>query len=401
MTSDNQEYAAQLPHYALNPQLSGFSCIRCATPLPIGDYAEGCPGCFASGQPAAVRPEFQRLPTTVGATDGRDMTRYAAWMPYSSWVTLGEGGTPCNPLRALASEVGASAIFFKNEGMNPSGSHKDRVSCLTVTRALDIGATKIVAASSGNGGASLALYAAAAGLGCRIVATSALSLIHRRAITATGAELVFVEDSLERWRLVMKMVKEQGWFPATNYLNPPVGSNHFGVEGLKTVAYELLEDLGRDSIDAVLVPTSRGDLVWGLCEGFRELMEMGFLKTLPKLFAIEPFPRISAVLNGRVLTNSFPGKTTLFSIGGSTVTYQAVEAIRATGGSAVVIDDQTVIRDQARLARHGCYVELSSAATLTALEILLKRGAVKRDDAVVMMATSNGYKDLSNETGAV
>ena len=380
--------------YALNTQLARFSCIRCGTQLPLADYFEGCPACLTEGQPAAIRSEFHQFPMKLGALDVQGMARYAAWMPYSSWVSLGEGGTPCTPFNLLADALGVAAIHLKNEGMNPSGSHKDRVSCLTVTRALDIGATKIVAASSGNGGASLALYAAAADLKCCIVSTPALSPIHRRAITLTGAELVIADDSLERWRLVTEMVKQQGWFSATNYLNPPVGSNHFGVDGLRTIAFELVEDLGPDNIDAVLVPTSRGDLLWGLYEGFRQLKAMERIKALPRLFAVEPFPRIDRVLNGAAQTGTFPGSTALFSIGGSTVTYQAAEAIRQTGGNAVVVDDTAVVRDQSRLARHGCYAELSSAATLTALEILLQKGEIARNDAVVLIATSNGYKDL-------
>ncbi|MEO7706453.1 MAG: pyridoxal-phosphate dependent enzyme [Thermoflexales bacterium] len=320
-------------------------------------------------------------------------------MPYTSWVSLGEGGTSCTSFPSLADEVKAAAIFIKNEGQNPSGSHKDRVSCLAVTRALDVGATKIVAASSGNGGASLALYAAAAGLQCCIVTTPALSPVYQRAITMTGADIVTAPESLERWQYVAKMTKERGWFPATNYLNPPVGSNHFGLDGLKTVAFEIFEEIGAGRTDVVLVPTSRGDLIWGLYEGFSQLKAIGLIGRLPRLFAIEPFPRIRRVLDGDEITGSFPGTTGLVSIGGSTVTYQAVEAIRATGGGAVVVDDGAVARDQARLARHGCYAELSSAATLTGLELLLKDGTISSEDRVVLIATSTGYKDLAEARG--
>ena len=380
--------------YALNPELVGFSCIRCDAQLPIGDYPEGCPACLARGEPSTVRTKFATRPDALGAPRKHGMQRYAAWMPYTSWVSLGEGGTSCASFPALAEELGSPAIFIKNEGQNPSGSHKDRANCLAVTRALDVGATRIVAASSGNGGASLALYAAAAGLRCRIVATTALSPIFRRAIAITGAEIVEVSDSLDRWRRVTGMVREQGWFPATNYLNPPVGSNPFGLDGLKTVAYELFEELGSGLADAIVVPTSRGDLLWGLYEGFRELAATGLTRSVPRLFAVEPFARISRVLAGEPVTGSFPGATTLASIGGSTVTYQAVEAIRSSGGGAAVVDDATVARDQVRLARHGCFAELSSAATLTGLEALLKSGKISRRDSVVLIATSNGYKDL-------
>lgn len=378
----------------LNRMLGGFSCIRCATELAIGDYFEGCPFCLARGEPSTVKSSFRQWPNALSDPARTDMTRYAAWLPYTSWVSLGEGGTSCVSFPELADDVGAAAVFIKNEGQNPSGSHKDRVNCLAVARALDVGATRIVAASSGNGGASLALYAAAAGLECCIVTTPSLSPVHKRAITMTGARIVTASDSLERWRLVAEMVREQGWFPATNYLDPPVGSNPFGLDGLKTVAFEIFEALGAGKMDAVLVPTSRGDLIWGLHEGFSQLKAIGLTNSLPRLFAVEPFPRISRVLGGEKITGSFPGTTALVSIGGSTVTYQAVEAIRATGGGAVAVDDEMVVRDQARLARHGCYMELSSAATLTGLELLLADGTIASEDSVVLIATSNGYKDL-------
>lgn len=321
------------------------------------------------------------------------MARYADWLPYSSWVSLGEGSTSCVSAPALAAETGVARLLVKNEGQNPSGSHKDRASCLTVTRALDVGARRIVAASSGNAGASLALYAAAAGLDCTIVVTAALPPILRRAITQTGADLIEVEDSLARWELVAKMVREENCFPATNYLNPPVGSNHFGVEGLTTIAYELAEDLG-DGIDAILVPTSRGDLVWGLYEGFRRLKEARHVERLPKLFVVEPYARLSRVLDGADQTGSFPGATNLFSIAGSTVTYQSVQAAQKSRGCAVVVDDAAVVRDAARLAQQGFYLELSAAATLTGLEVLMHKGAIAADETVALIATSNGYKDM-------
>jgi threonine synthase len=383
--------------FALNPALAGFACIRCGTALPVGDYFEGCPACLDRGEPSSVRSVFARSPEALSDPARHGMARYAAWMPYSDWVSLGEGGTSCESFASLADEVKAAAVFIKNEGQNPSGSHKDRSSCLAVTRALDVGASGIVAASSGNGGASVALYAAAAGLPCRIVTTPSLSAVHRRAIAMTGAELITAAESLDRWRLVREMVGE-GWFPATNYLIPPVGSNHFGTDGLKSVAFEIFEELG-DQADVVIVPTSRGDLIWGLYEGFRELEQAGLLNSMPRLFAAEPFPRISRVLAGEEQAGSFPGTTALASIGGTTVTYQSVVAVQANGGGAVVVDDEAVMRDQLRLARHGCYMESASAATLTGLEILLKEGRISSGDRVVLIATSNGYKELADGEG--
>lgn len=392
MDGPNHKRAVGASH-ALNPALVGFACITCGLELGVGDYPEGCSACLARGEPSSVTPQLRLERTALSDPSGRGMSRYAHRMPYLSWVTLGEGGTPCVPFPGLAAEVGAGAVFIKNEGQNPSGSHKDRASCLTVTRALDRGAAGIVAASSGNAGASIALYAAAAGMDCCIVSTPTLSPVHRRAIELTGARLVTAPESLDRWKIVARMVREQGWFPATNYLNPPVGSNPFGVSGLKTIAFELFEELGPD-IDAILVPTSRGDLIWGLYEGFCELHGANLLTSLPRLIAVEPFPRIARTLAGEPISGSFPGTTALVSIGGSTVTRQAVTAIERTDGEAVAVDSRDAASDQRRLARHGCFVELSSASALTALRHLAGDATISSTDTVVLVATSNGYKDM-------
>lgn len=379
--------------YSLNPELAGFACLRCAAQLPIGDYFEGCPACLARGEPSSVRSIFRGKASTSASSGGVGIHRYASRLPYRSWLSLGEGTTPCPAYPELASATGAAIVFIKNEGQNPSGSHKDRMSCLAVTRALDVGARGIVAASSGNGGASVALYAAAADLECCVIATPALSFAHRHAIESTGARIVTVAESLQRWNVLAAMVRKDGWFPATNYLQPPVGSNHYGVDGLKTIAYEIVDELGAAAIDTVVVPTSRGDLIWGIYEGFRDLADAGMIPAIPRLFAVEPFPRLTRVLAGSDPADLFPGVTKLTSIGGSTVTYQALCAIRSSGGGAVVVDERQVAADRLCLAENGCYAELSSAAALTGLRQLVSDRRLGDQANAVLIVTAHGYKD--------
>jgi threonine synthase len=189
-------------------------------------------------------------------------------------------------------------LFLKNEGSNPTGSHKDRMSCQAVARALAIGAKAVIAASSGNAGVSLATYAAASGLPCEIVATADCSPAYRRAMQMAGAQVVATHDSLERWRYMRQRVRDDGFFPVTNYLLPPVGSNPFGVEGYKTIAFEIFEQLNNTSPDSILVPTDRADLAWGVYCGFSDLASAGLISKIPRIFAVEPFARISAALEG-------------------------------------------------------------------------------------------------------
>lgn len=379
---------------SINSHLTGFRCLRCSHSLPVADWFEGCPECHARGAPTSVRPELTDLPAHVSQPDKPGLWRYGEWLPYSQGIFLGEGSTSTIELPSLASELGLKAIGLKNEGQNPSGSHKDRMSCLVVTRAVDIGAGNIVAASSGNAGASVALYAAAAGLECSIICTSAVSPVFRRAIRMTGAQLLIVDAAAERWRLMAEMVAKGGWYPATNYLNPPVGSNPFGVDGLKTIAFELFEAGKLADLDAILVPTARGDLLWGLYYGCSQLRDAGLIQAIPRLYAVEPFARIKRVLDGCDPAGSFPGQTALFSIGGTTVTHQALSAIRASAGSAVVVADDAVARDQMTLAHHGCYLENASAAALTGLKLLMAQGDIKRGETIMLLATSHGYKEM-------
>ncbi|WP_395077042.1 pyridoxal-phosphate dependent enzyme [Hyphococcus sp.] len=325
------------------------------------------------------------------------MARYASCLPYKIFPTIGEGGTPLLAAPALGREVGAKAVFIKDEGQNPTGSHKDRMSALAIARALDMEAATVIGASSGNAGASIAAYAARAGLQCVIVTTPNMNPVWRRAIEAAGARLVEAEDSLDRWKYVERRVTEDSWFPVTNYINPPVGSNHFGVDGLKTISFEIFEETGPETVDAIIVPTSRADLIWGIFDGFRFLQERDLINRLPRLYAIEPFTRIDSVLRGKDYRESFEGRTRQVSIAGSTVTYQAIDAIKTSRGGVAVVGDESAAREQRTLARHGFYLELSSAASLGGLRQLIDKGEIQPDERVILIASSNGYKEFDFE----
>ncbi|MEQ9331532.1 pyridoxal-phosphate dependent enzyme [Thalassobaculum sp.] len=379
--------------YRLNQRLAGFRCLQCGTVHPVADHFAGCPVCLEAGSPSSVAAAYRGLPGILAAPGGRGCARYADWLAYRDWPSLGEGGTPLVEVPGLAEPPGAGRVLVKNEGQNPTGSHKDRMSMLAVARACEVGARAVVAASSGNAGHSVAAYAAAAGIDCVIVTMLGMSANWRRAVEMTGARLVATERPETRWTYVRDRIEGEGWFPVTNYLTPPVGSNCFGVDGFRTIAFELHEEIGAGSIGSVLVPTSRADLLWGIARGFRDLVEAGLARSAPKVHAVEPFPRISAVLDGADHRDSFPGSSALLSIGGDTVAYQALDALALCGGTAVAVAEADAVRDQKLLAGCGLYLELSSAAALTGLRRLRERGAVAPDETTVLIATSHGFKE--------
>lgn len=374
----------------INPRLTGFSCLRCETLHPVGDYFEGCPRCAGEGHAVSVRPLYRGAPGRIAGA-GRGCRRYADWLVHGDWPSLGEGGTPLVALPSLAADLGLGSLAVKLEGANPTGSHKDRMSMLAVARARAAGAATVAAASSGNAGVSLAAYAARAGLDCVVVTTPGITPAWRRAIEMHGARLVAADDSLARWAYMRDQVREAGWYPVTNYLAPPVGSNPFGVDGYRTLAFELAEEA--EGADHVVVPTARGDLLWGIARGFRDLLDAGLAGRAPRVHAVEPFARASRVRAGADYRSAVPGTTAMASIAGGTVTWQTLDALRLADGRVADVDDATARADQARLARAGLHLELSSAAALSGARALAAHGVIRPGARVVLIGTSHGFKE--------
>lgn len=377
----------------LNPRLLGFKCIRCDAMHEIGDYAEGCPTCSKAGYPVSVAPVYSPFPPVKANAPGYGMQKFAERLPYSTFHSLGEGNTPLAPFEQARQALGLESVTVKMEAANPTGSHKDRMTAQFVARAVAKKASVVAAASSGNAGASLAAYAAASGLRCVIVTTPKISPAWRRAIEMAGAEMHYVDNPLDRWTFIRTKVREEGWLSATNVLNPPTGSEPFGVDGYKTIAYELASDPNTNQADTVVVPAARGDLLWGIYAGYKELVDERAIKQLPRLVAVEPFPRLELALAGADWRGEFAGASPMVSINGSTLAYQAVAAVQRSSGIAVSVKSDQVIEDQQMLARAGFYVELSAAASLTGLRLASATIATRN---AVLIATSHGYKEVSS-----
>ncbi|WP_439497508.1 threonine synthase [Bosea sp. (in: a-proteobacteria)] len=372
-----------------NSAIAGMRCIRCEALYPAGDFFEGCPKCREAGHTASVAVEYGSFPSSIAADE------LDGWLAFEGGPLLGEGHTPLVRLETLAREIGIAGLWAKFEGANPTGSHKDRMSALVVQRAIAAGAETVVAASSGNAGVSLAAFSARAGLRCVIVTTAEMNETWRSAAGAHGAEIVVTATAEERWDLVAEKVRAGDWYPATNYLTPPVGSNPFGVDGLRAIAFEIARQSGDDAVSDIVVPTSRGDILWGIAKGFQDLQRAGLTTSLPRVHAVEPFPRISAVLSGSPSTGSFPGQSAMVSIGGSTVTYQALKALDMCGGTAVAVEEAAVLDDRRTLAAHGLFAEVSSAAALAGVRKLALENLIAKSSNAVIVITSHGYKDYN------
>lgn len=356
-----------------NSAMSHYECIQCSQLYSLEeDMFEGCLACARDHEPSSVKPVYQQ-------SWSKDNL-----LPFRQHITMGEGGTPLLPLN-----IEQEYVYIKLESQNPTGSHKDRMSAYVVSMAKSRAYKGMVIASSGNAGLSVASYAAFAGLPCVLIATPQLNEELAKMIQATGAVIAWTDTSIERWERMKDYVND-GYFPASNYINPPVGTMPVGVQAYKTIAREIYEDLSGQSPSQVIVPSSRGDLLWGIYEGFQELNQAGKTSSIPQMIAVEPFPRLKRVLEGEPYTGWFEGATNLVSINGQTVTKQLEQAVWGSRGKAVVVDEKQSRHAQEQLYRLGIHLELSSAAALAGYYQKLN----KYPSSTVLIGTSSSFTPI-------
>lgn len=384
--------------------LTGLTCIRCGSGFPPDVLLEGCPVCRRPDSGANLTPTYdwsalKRTVTRESLQSGiRSMWRFDPLFPVSSAqaVTLNEGMTPLIELPQVAQELKLGKFYVKDDTRNPTGSYKDRLCSLAVSHARQSGARVVTASSSGNHGASAAAYAARAGLDCVIFATSAVGLAHRRAIQSYGATLVAVSNREDRWLLLEQAVRQWDWYPVSNHARPAVGSNPFGIEGYKSIAYEIAMDLEFLAPSAVVVPTCYGDGLFGIWKGFDELYRLGLIDRVPAMIAAEVQGSIfQAMRAGYDFVPEVEMRATLaVSIQGPQSNYQSLHALRASGGLAVHIrEDDRLVYWQRELGRAGILAELSAAAGMAAAADLADHRVLKETDMVVALVTAHGYKD--------
>src|SRR5471030_1686906 len=282
------------PHSSGNvvpmPTPSALVCVRCATAFSVDSYAQDCAACRAKGAPANLTVTYSGTPG-AGASKEEirgnrgSMWRWDAFLHASSAdaVTLGEGNTPLLPAPAL----GLGDVWIKDESRNPTWSFKDRLGSGALTMAKRFGAKVIASSSSGNAGAAAAAYAAKAGIPCVVftfVGSAGPLVLQMRAY---GAMVVKVNDKADRWRLQSLGVKEFGWYPTSPFFGPVVGSNPYGMEGYKTIAYEVAEAFDWQPPDWCVLPVCYGDALYGMWKGFEDLKALGWIDRVPRFVAAE------------------------------------------------------------------------------------------------------------------
>lgn len=313
--------------------------------------------------------------------------RYRAMLPEvddGHLTTLGEGGTPL-----IATRLGDKTVLCKLEFLAPTGSFKDRGSAVLVSVLHSLGISEVVEDSSGNAAASLAAYCARAGMKARIFVPAHASPAKLAQIVIYGAELVKVEGARENSSVAAQAAAARGSYYASHNYNP------FFVEGAKTFAYELWEQLGRVP-DNVIVPLGNGSLLMGAYRGFGDLRRAGLIDRMPRLFAVQAracAPIWEAYRHGRDDVAPVPSGETAaegIRIASPVRGWQVLQAVRESKGAVVAVDEEEITNGRETLARQGLYVEPTAAtcaAALTQLGQLLPAG-----ESTVLALTGSGLK---------
>jgi threonine synthase len=378
--------------------LPPVTCVRCGAMGQSTDphRHRGCPLCLREGVPSNYHwePDLRCVAQCAAHPGaGRGMWRYSRVLPVAEVLTLGEGGTPLLQLSGAGEAWGIPRLFAKNEAANPTWSHKDRLAAGTVAAARASGARVVAAASTGNHGAAVAAYAARAGMRCVIATIASVPPIMQDLMSAYGAIVVATATPEERYELIGAGVDELGWYPASNITVPAVGSDPYGVAAYRTIAYELLDELGA-APDWVILPVAYGDCLAGVTQGFVELHAAQVIPRVPRMVGAELFGALQTALDGGGLGPATTHPSAAFSIAGRYTTYQAVAALQVSDGFARSVAEDALADARRELgSREGLFVEAAAAAPFAVAKALAREGAFRPDDRVVCLLTSTGLKD--------
>jgi len=380
---------------------TGFDCLGCRAAYPPDQDLLLCPECH---QLLEARYDLARF--------GREMDRDAlARRPSGVWrftellpvldpsriVTLGEGGTPFLRSAGLARACGVRELWLKSDAANPTGSLKDRSITVSATKAVEFGYGVLACDSTGNKASSTAAYAARAGLGSVVFCPKDTPVPKMAQAVFFGARLIRVDGHYSQINAMYRRLIASGrvkWYDCGT-------DNPFRYEGKKTYAYEIAQDLGWRVPDRVLHPAAGGMSLVKTWKGFNELRTLGWVDRLPKMTVVQAArcaPIVDAWKRGLPRVAAIDKQSTVASALAAAdpglLGDRALEAVRASGGAGIAVDEAEILDAVRRLGREGLMIEPSGAVTVAAVLRGVADGSIDRDESVVCVLTGSGFKDF-------
>lgn len=350
---------------------------------------------YTSDSEELLEVRYEETPSRSDFSGPLGVWRYSSMLPLETAdsVTLHEGGTPLYEADKLSEEVGVE-LHVKHEGMNPTGSFKDRGMTVGVSKAIELGIERVACASTGNTSAALAAYAAAADIPAVVLLPQekvamgkvAQALMH-------GAHLVELDGNFDECLRIVRKLADEGFFYVLNSINP------YRLEGQKTIAFEVLEQLNWEIPDRVVLPIGNAGNISAIYKGFREFYHAGIIDEIPMMTGIQAegaSPLVGALQKSGPLEPFEDPETeaTAIRIGDPVNAPKAREAIEETNGAATSVTDEELMDAQVKLARmEGIGAEPASATSVAGVKKLVNEGVIGDTETVVCVTTGHLLKD--------
>ena len=382
------------------PHVDGLRCRECHRVYPAAAL-HVCEWCFG---PLEVVYDYEAVAAAVSrekiASGPLSIWRYADLLPAApeGAVSLGAGFTPLVRADRLAAELGLGELWIKNDTLNPTGSFKDRVVSVALTKAQELGFKVAACASTGNLANSVAAHAAHAGMESVVFIPADLESAKVVTTAVFGGRLIAVEGNYDDVnRLCAELAGEH---PSWAFVN--VNVRTYYAEGSKTLAFETAEQLGWVAPDHVVVPVGSGSQLTKVAKGFKELWKVGLLDEEPHVRisgaqATGCSPVATAFAEGRNVVKPVKPNTVAKSlaIGNPADGPYAIDAVRSSGGGFGSVSDDEIVAGIRLLARtEGIFAETAGGVTIASLAQLVNAGVVRPDERVVAFVTGNGLKTV-------
>ena len=329
-----------------------------------------------------------------------NMWRYFEMMPvldFKNVVTLGEGFTPILSASRLSERLGCQDIVIKDEGVNPTASFKARGLSAAVSKAKELGITKLTMPSAGNAAGAMSSYAARAGLEGYVFMPQDAPYSNQKEVDITGGRLTLIDGLIsDAGVLSREKAAEMNLFDVSTLQEP------YRVEGKKTMGYEIAEQLSWELPDVIIYPTGGGTGIVGMWKAFEEMESLGWIGSKrPRMFAVQSdgcAPIVKAFIEGKEFADMWEDASTMASgirVPAAIGDYLILQALRDSNGGALTVSDDEIIKMMSIVASlEGMFVCPEGAATAVALDKLLIDGLVKDNEKVLLLNTGSGLKYL-------
>jgi threonine synthase len=313
-------------------------------------------------------------------------------------IFLGEGDTPLLSVPRLGEDLGLLHLYVKDESSNPTGSFKARGLAAAVSKAKELGVKKVIIPTAGNAGGAMAAYAARAGLRAHIFMPKDTPYANIEESRMAGAEVILVDGLIsDAAGMAGEKARAEGWFDVSTFKEP------YRVEGKKVMGYELAEAFDWELPDVIVYPTGGGTGLVGMWKAFAELEVLGWLKNTrrPRMVSVQAdgcAPVVRAFEKGATFCDFWTNAQTLAAglrVPKSFADHLILQDIYDSQGTAVAVSDAAILEAQKHLAgREGIFAAPEGAATLAALQELIKQGWVRADERIILFNTGSGLKYL-------